>query len=69
MQVAKRMKDPKSMDIDRDQTRIKLNNGSGSVTIFYRAKNSFGAVVPGASRCDFTVRGTNTQITKIVAPN
>lgn len=62
--VKKSMKDPSSFDIDSDATRGTLKNGKGAVTIFYRAKNSFAAIVPGATECKFVVTsGTSTQIT------
>lgn len=59
----KAMKDPSSFNIDRDATRASYKDGKGMVTIYYRAKNSFGAITPGAMQCKFEVTtGTNTRI-------
>ena len=61
--VEKALKDPSSFAPERDQYRTNLKAGKGSVTLIYRAKNSFGAVVPGATQCQFEVTsGSNTRI-------
>lgn len=66
VQVEKAMKDPASLQLDHDKTRMNLKADGGTVTIYYRAKNSFAAVVPGATRCTFELNGgTNTRITKL----
>ena len=61
--VEKTLKDPSSFAPERDQYRTNLKAGKGSVTLIYRAKNSFGAVVPGATQCQFEVTsGSSTRI-------
>ena len=61
--VEKALKDPSSFTPERDQYRSNLKSGKGSVTLVYRAKNSFGAVVPGSTQCQFEVTsGSSTRI-------
>ena len=61
--IKKALKDPSSFAPERDDYRSTLNDGKGSVTLIYRAKNSFGAVVPGVTQCQFEVTtGSSTRI-------
>lgn len=64
--VKKSLKDPSSFAPDRDQYLASLKDGKGAVTLVYRAKNSFNAVVPGATQCQYEVTsGSSTRVTSV----
>ncbi|MCX8972578.1 hypothetical protein NLN78_03260 [Citrobacter portucalensis] len=60
-EVKDRAKDPGSFEVDRANTITSGTADGYKVEMVFRAKNSFGALVPGSAICTFSKLGTDNK--------
>lgn len=60
-EVKDRAKDPGSFEVDRANTISSSTTDGYKVEMVFRAKNSFGAMIPGVANCRFSKLGADKK--------